>query len=180
MENQPLCCKNAEIVVSNNGKISFGHGCIVHPKAKIIAEGCNIIFGEYNIIEENVIIRVKPKSRPELNIVEIPTMYIGCYNHFKVGCVVENSHIENFNIFDYFSKVQDDCFIESKCIITAGTTVPKRTHVKAGTIILDMQIIVTNTNFEEESFKKYISELFRILSVLLPKHNQLHDTGDKK
>jgi hypothetical protein len=43
-----------------------------------------------------------------------------------------------------------------------------------------MQIIVTNSNFEEETFKKYISELFKILSVLLPKHNQMHDTGEKK
>ena len=43
-----------------------------------------------------------------------------------------------------------------------------------------MQIIVTNNNFDEETFKKYITELFKILYVLLPKHNQLHDTGEKK
>ena len=66
--DKPLCCQNAEILVEKNGKVSFGFGCVIHPKAKIIVEGdCSIIFGEYNIIEENVVIKATPRFSALLN-----------------------------------------------------------------------------------------------------------------
>ena len=34
------------------GNVTFGEGCIVHPGAQILAEGGDIIFGDYNIVEE--------------------------------------------------------------------------------------------------------------------------------
>ena len=34
------------------GNVHFGEGCIVHPGAKILAEGGDIIIGDYNIFEE--------------------------------------------------------------------------------------------------------------------------------
>ena len=33
------------------GEVHFGNGCFVHPGSSIIAEGGDIIFGDYNIIE---------------------------------------------------------------------------------------------------------------------------------
>ena len=58
MSDKPLCCQHSEILVGKSGKVSFGFGCVIHPKAKIIVEGdYSIIFGEYNIIEENVTIK---------------------------------------------------------------------------------------------------------------------------
>jgi carbonic anhydrase/acetyltransferase-like protein (isoleucine patch superfamily) len=36
------------------GNIHFGEGCIVHPNAEIKADGGDIIFGDYCIIEELV------------------------------------------------------------------------------------------------------------------------------
>lgn len=174
-KDPPLCCKTADIIIRNEGKISFGHGCIVHPRAKIIAEGdCSIIFGEYNIIEENVVIKAAPRFNPLLNITETTTVYIGCYNHFKIGAVIENTSVENYNVIDYRSK-SEDAYIESKCIITPGIIVPKRTTVKSGSILLDNQIIVTNGNFIEEEFIKYIKELYKILAILLPKQNTMHN-----
>ena len=40
-------CEKATI----QGKVTFGKGCIVHPNAQIIAEGGEIIFKDFNIIE---------------------------------------------------------------------------------------------------------------------------------
>jgi hypothetical protein len=156
----PLCCQNAEIVIKNEGKVCFGHGCIIHPKAKIIIEGdCSIVFGEYNIIEENVVIKATPRFSAMLNNEETVTVYIGCFNHFKVGCYLENTSVENYNILDYRCRLEDS-YVESKSIITPGITLPKRTTVKPLSIVLDNQIIVSNTNFSETEFIKTIKEMY--------------------
>ena len=34
------------------GTVHFGEGCIVHPGAQILAEGGEIIMGDFNIVEE--------------------------------------------------------------------------------------------------------------------------------
>ena len=34
------------------GNVTFGEGCIVHPGAQILAEGGDIIMGDFNIVEE--------------------------------------------------------------------------------------------------------------------------------
>jgi len=173
----PLCCKLADILVSE-GKIIFGHGCIVHPKAKIIIEGdCSIIFGEYNIIEENVIIKATPKYNPLLNNNETCTVYIGCYNHFKVGCYLENTSVENCNVFDYKSSLVDS-YVESRSIITPGIAIPKRTTVKSNSIVLDNQIIVMNSNYDETEYIKSIKEMYKLLAFLLPKQNQMHNINN--
>jgi carbonic anhydrase/acetyltransferase-like protein (isoleucine patch superfamily) len=170
----PLCCKTADILI-NEGKVSFGHGCIVHPKAKIIIEGdCSIIFGEYNIIEENVVIKATPRFNPLINNNETITVYIGCYNHFKVGSYLENTSVENYNIFDY-KCILEDSYVESKSIITPGIVIPKRTTVKSNSIVLDNQIIIGNSNFDEAEFIKTIKEMYKLLAFLLPKQNQMHN-----
>ena len=90
---------------------------MIHPKAKIIVEGdCSIIFGEYNIIEENVTIKATPRYSALLNNEETVTVYIGNYNYFKVGAYLENTTVENFNEFDYKCHLQD-LYVESKSVI---------------------------------------------------------------
>jgi hypothetical protein len=169
-----LCCKTAELTP---GKISFGIGCVVHPKARIIAEGdCNIVIGEYNIIEENVLIRAKPKYNSLTNNSETITLYIGSYNHFKVGAIIENTSIDSFNILDYKCKAED-VLIESKCIITPTINIPKRTTIKSGSIVLDNQLIVSNTTCNETDFKNTIKDLYKTLANLLPKQNTMHNLG---
>lgn len=170
----PLCCKTADIVI-NEGKVSFGHGCIVHPRAKIIIEGdCSIIFGEYNIIEENVVIKAAPKFNHVLNIKETVTVFIGCYNYFKVGCYLENTSVENYNIFDYKCRLEES-YVESKSIITPSLNIPRRTTVKSNQIVLDNNIMITNSNFEENEFIKSIKDLYKVLATLLPKQNTMHN-----
>ena len=170
----PLCCKHADILTTQ-GKVSFGHGCVVHPKAKIIIEGdCSIVLGEYNIIEENVTIKATPKYNPVLNANETITVYIGCYNHFKVGCYLENTSVENCNVFDYKCRLEDS-YVESKSIIRAGISVPKRTTVKPNSLFLENNIIVTNSIFNENDFIAAIKELYKLLAVLLPKQNPMHN-----
>lgn len=50
--NKPttVVCARAEI----QGNVIFGEGCIVHAMCNIIAEGGDIIIGDYTIIEEFV------------------------------------------------------------------------------------------------------------------------------
>jgi carbonic anhydrase/acetyltransferase-like protein (isoleucine patch superfamily) len=173
-QDPPLCCKTADIILKD-GKVSFGHGCIVHPKAKIITEGdCSIIFGEYNIIEENVVIKATPKFNPLMNNNETITMYIGCYNHFKVGSYVENTNIQNSNLLDFRCRVVD-VYIESRNIINPGVVMPKGSGLKSGSIVLDNNLVVPNQSFSEDEFKNNIVEMYRVLAVLLPKQNTMHN-----
>jgi carbonic anhydrase/acetyltransferase-like protein (isoleucine patch superfamily) len=169
----PIICRDAEIIMRNNGNVSFGNGCIVHPKASIIAEdGCNLIFGEYNIIEEHVKIKACPKVNSN-NVLTPTTIYIGNYNHFKVGCILENTHVENFNIIDMRSEA-NDCMIESKVIITPLVKLPKRSSIKSSSIVLENKLIIYNNNFKEVEFKKYILDLYQLLSQILPQSHSLH------
>jgi carbonic anhydrase/acetyltransferase-like protein (isoleucine patch superfamily) len=169
---QPLFFQYATIQSQNKGKISFGPGCIVHPYAKIIVEGdCSIVFGEYNIIEENVIIKSAPRYSALLNNEETITVYIGNYNHFKVGAYLENTSVENFCTFDYGCHLEDS-YIESKSIISAGVTLPKRETVKQLSIVFDHQSPLTNSLFNEEKFKSMITDLQKLLAKLLPKNNR--------
>lgn len=169
----PIICRDAEIIMRNNGNVSFGNGCIVHPKASIIAEdGCNLIFGEYNIIEEHVKIKACPKLNSN-NVLTPTTIYIGNYNHFKVGCILENTHVENFNIIDMRSEA-NDCMIESKVIITPLVKLPKRSSIKSSSIVLENKLIIYNNNFKEVEFKKYILDLYQLLSQILPQSHSLH------
>ena len=170
----PLCCKTADIILKD-GKVSFGQCCIVNPKAKIITEGdCSIIFGEYNIIEENVVIKATPKFNPLLNNNETITIYIGCYNHFKVGAYIENTNIENYNLLDFKCR-SEDAYIESRNIINPGIVLPKGTAVKSGSIVLDNQVVVPNQSFNESEFMLNVKEMYKILAVLLPKQNTMHN-----
>jgi carbonic anhydrase/acetyltransferase-like protein (isoleucine patch superfamily) len=170
----PVICKEAEIIMKGDGNVSFGNGCVIHPRASIIAEeGCNIIFGEFNIVEENVVIKASPKFNSMLNNKSPTTVYIGSYNHFKVGVRLENTSVENYNIIEYRVEA-DDCQIESKTIITPMIKLPKRASIKTASVVLDNKIIVTNTSFKENDFKKYITEIYNSLASLLPKAHKLH------
>ena len=175
MTDRPLCCKEAIISVptETKGRISFGYGCVIHPKARIIIEGdCSVIFGEYNIIEENVTIKAKPKFNSVIGADEMMEVYIGNYNHFKVGCYLENTLVNDYNIFDYNCHLEDT-YVDGKSIITAGTVIEKKATIKEKTIVLNNKLTKNNINFNEEEFINYIKALQNVLSVLLPKQNKI-------
>ena len=146
---------------------------MIHPKAKIIVEGdYSIIFGEYNIIEENVTIKATPRYSALLNNEETVTVYIGNYNYFKEGAYLENTTVENFNEFDYKCHLQD-LYVESKSVINPGVFLAKGTNVKPNSIMLDNNQIVNNSHFNEIEFTKTIKELHKVLVNLLPKGNKI-------
>jgi dynactin-6 len=80
------------------GNIHFGEGCIVHPSATISAEGGDIIFGDYCIIEELVVIKNVPRKDKEGNLVK-RAMKVGNYNIFECGAQVSTTDIGDLNEF---------------------------------------------------------------------------------
>lgn len=157
----------------NEGKVKFGRGCIVHPGAKIAVEGdSTIIFGDYNIIEENTIIKAYPKYNVQNNQEEPFKMFVGDYNHFKIGCQIENTNIGNCNIFDYKCKIVGS-HVENGAIITPLVDLKKNKIVKTQAVILPMDKTMLNTTFDETTFKKNIQEQNKILLYLLNKNEDI-------
>ncbi|KAL4505104.1 hypothetical protein ABPG73_021951 [Tetrahymena malaccensis] len=141
-------------------------GCIIHPNCTILAEGGDIIFGDYNIIEERVSIVNKKSKDPAKN----KNMFIGSYNLFEVGSKVDTSDIGNMNHFEPRSSVEQDCQIKDKCTIGACVKLPQ------GTIIEDKKIyypdkVVKELNFDESRFQKHIVSMYQALSILIPQNN---------
>lgn len=127
------------------GNIHFGEGCIVHPSATILAEGGDIIFGDYCIIEELVVIKNVPRKDKEGNLVK-RAMKIGNYNIFECGAQVSTTDIGDLNEFGVKCSVPPGCQIGSCCTITPMLALPSATRLqnynvyyKDGSIRKDMQ-----------------------------------------
>jgi carbonic anhydrase/acetyltransferase-like protein (isoleucine patch superfamily) len=160
---------DAQIIRGGNGTIFIDQGCIIHPKAKIIAEGdCSIFIGKYNIIEENVIIRATPKFNPQSNLKENINLMIGNFNIFKVGSEIENATIHHHNFFDYRCKIEENT-IEPKCIITPGVKLPRKITIKSGAIIIDDSTTMPNYNFNEEENVAKVKAVYILLAPVLLK-----------
>ena len=124
---------------------------MVHPYAQIIAEGGDIIFGEYCIIEERakIINRVMKdeKGQPIRR-----DMRIGSYNVFEVYSVVESSDIGDLNEFQVRSIVQEGCKIENFCQVSACMAVPSGTHLPTYSVVYDEKGNTRlNTGFTEDA-----------------------------
>ena len=155
-------CKNAV----TKGNVKFGFGCMIHPMATIIAEeGCSITFGDYNIIEENVIIKATPKLNPKTKKIEPSEINIGNYNHFKIGAYVENTPIQNHNILDYRSKIVNG-FIESKTVMAPLSEIKEGRKLREGAVILPQNKLTFNSFFDETTFEENIKNLAGILAHL--------------
>ncbi len=168
--NDPhIISADAQIIRGGSGNIFVDSGCIIHPKAKIIAEAdCSIFIGKYNIIEENVIIRSVPKFNPQSNLKETVTLMIGNFNIFKVGCEIENTNIYHHNVFDYRCKLEEN-YIESKIIITPGVKLPRKVPIKSGAIIIDDCTTMPNYNFNEEENTIKVKALYDLMAPILLK-----------
>lgn len=76
----------------------------MHPGAQILAEGGDIVIGDFNIIEEYARIINQPRKDQQGNILK-RNMRIGNYNLFEVGCLIESSEIGDMNEFGVKSTV---------------------------------------------------------------------------
>jgi len=80
----------------------------VHPMCNIVAEGGDIIIGDYTIIEEFVKIWNVPRKDKEGNLVK-RAMKIGSYNLFECGAQVSTSEIGDLNEFGVKCSVPAGC-----------------------------------------------------------------------
>lgn len=147
--------KHAQVI----GEVKFGFGCMVHPYSKVIAEeGSSITFGDYNIIEEGVIIKACEKLNSKTKNMEPCAINIGNYNHFKIGAYIENTNIQNFNVIDYRTKITN-AFIESKTMVAPLTELKDGSILKEGAIVLPLNKIMFNSFFDEKIFETNIKDL---------------------
>ena len=152
--------KNAHVT----GEVKFGFGCMIHPHAKIIAEeGSSIIFGDYNIIEEGVIIKACEKLNSKTKNKEPCAINIGNYNHFKIGSYVENTNVQNYNVIDYRAKIVN-AFIESKTVVAPLTELLDGKILKEGAVVLPHNKLTFNSLFDEKVFEINMKDLVSILA----------------
>jgi len=71
---------------------------VVHPSCSIIAEGGNIVIGEFNIFEERVKIINRARKDEHGRIIK-KDMIIGNYNVFEVQSYIDSSDIGDLNEF---------------------------------------------------------------------------------
>lgn len=159
-------CKGALVKGYQEGNIKFGYGCMIHPYSKIITEGgSSIIFGDYNIIEEDVVIKACPKLNNKTGKEEPSSIIIGNYNHFKIGSHVENTSVGDYNIIDYRAKIVNG-FIESKTIMAPLAEVKEGKILRTNAVILPNNKVMINGAFDEETHKNNIKNLVGTLEHL--------------
>jgi len=108
-----VVCEQAEI----KGDVTIGNGCIIHPKARIIAEAGPIILGEGNLIEEYSLIW----NRPAEGVVgSTPIMIIGAFNNFEVYSHCEALKVGDHNVFESKSFAGREVVVTDQCVIGAG------------------------------------------------------------
>ena len=157
-DKNPIVCKDTKVDLLNNGHLSLGYGTILHPKSTLIIDGCSLIIGEYNIIEENVTIKVCPFYNALLEQYENKTIYIGNFNHFRIGSYLQNTSVENNCLIDYRANLVD-CSVESNCIVSPCVELNNKFIVPENKIIFKDYSLRENINFNKENHEKYIKEL---------------------
>ena len=157
-DKNPIASKNAKIDLLNDGKLSLGYGTILHPKSTLIIDGCSLVIGEYNIIEENVTIKVCPSYSALLEKYVNTTIYIGNFNHFRIGSYLQNTCVENNCVIDYRANLVD-CSVESNCIVSPCVELNNKFIVPKNQIIFKDYSLRENINFNQDNHEKYIKAL---------------------
>ncbi len=170
-DKNPIASKDAKFDIINDGKLSLGYGTILHPKATLIVDGCSLIIGEYNIIEENVIIKVCPRYSALLEKEEPITIYIGNYNHFRIGSYLQNTSVENNCVINYKCHLID-CSIESNCIVSPCVELSNQFVVSKNSIIFRDLTSKDNSNFNVDNHIKYIIALHALTERKLKDDNK--------
>ena len=166
---ETMICKGSIITGLQEGNIKFGYGCMIHPYAKIITEGgSSIIFGDYNIIEEDVLIKACPKINSKTGKEEPTSIIIGNFNHFKIGAHVENTSVQDCNVIDYRAKIVNG-FIESKTVMAPMAEIKEGRILRTGAVLLPKNKLMINSTFDEEEYKKNIKNLVGVLDHLFKK-----------
>ncbi|CAH1252354.1 DCTN6 [Branchiostoma lanceolatum] len=108
-----------------------GSRTVVHPKARIIAEGGPIVIGESNLIEEQVLII----NRADKTAPEPVTMEIGVNNVFEVGCNCESLRIGDNNVVEAKARVGRQTELSSGCVIGSYCEVSSKEVIPDNTVV---------------------------------------------
>ena len=171
-DKAPIVCKSARYVVLNDGNLSLGYGTILHPNSTLIIDGCNLTFGEYNIIEENVTIKVCPSYNASHEKYEKTEIYIGSFNHFRIGSYLQNTSVGNNCIINYKANLVD-CIVGSNCIVSPYVELNNKNDIPNNQIIFKDYSLRENINFNKENHEKYIKELHALTEKKLKEDNNL-------
>lgn len=126
-----VVCNECELV----GDITVGSKTVIHPKARIIAEGGPIIIGESNLIEEQVLIINRKTADVKQTGASQQVMMIGNYNVFEVGSCSESLHVGDYNILEAKSKLGSSTQLTSGCIVGAMCEVTSPEVIPENTVI---------------------------------------------
>ncbi|CAL1269162.1 unnamed protein product [Larinioides sclopetarius] len=127
-----VVCKESELV----GEITIGSRTVIHPKARVIAEGGPIIIGESNLIEEQV--QIINKGNPKDPDTQV-TMIIGANNVFEVGAYIESMKIGDNNVLESkctvgkYTQLTSGCVIGAKCELVCNEIIPENTVIYGST-----------------------------------------------
>jgi len=124
-----VVCNECELI----GDISIGTKTVIHPRARIVAEGGPIIIGDGNLIEEQVQIIYRKVNDNKGSVG--PAMTIGCYNVFEVASTSESMSIGDNNVLEAKSilgpstKLTNGCIIGAMCELSSPEIIPENTVI---------------------------------------------------
>ena len=160
------------------GNVTFGEGCIVHPGANINAEEGDIVFGDYNIVEEYARIVNKPREDGKGGLIK-KTMRIGSYNTFEVGSYVECSDIGDMNDFGVKSSVLKGCTIQNSCQFNPLVQVPARSKVASYSVYIEAGNVARDEQPREEAKKNQVKEISQVLAGSMPQYLKTQEKDAK-
>ena len=173
---QTIICSGAIL----KGNIKFGKGCVVHPYARINAEQSGeIIFGDYNIIEDYVTITNNPSKNKEGKL-EPKKMTIGSFNLFEVGCSITDCEIGSYNEFGVRSTIPAGCSIQNNFSISPGITMISGYRLPNGYVVFKDGVTRRNALPRQEERERSIKELWAELVRILPSYHTLFPIADGK
>jgi len=107
------------------GDVIMGNGCSVWFSAVVRGDVNSITVGDHVNIQDGAVIH---------GTYEKSATTIG--NHVSIGhnAIVHGCAIQDYVLIGMGAIVMDDCIIEPYSIIAAGAVVPKKTHIKRGSV----------------------------------------------
>lgn len=146
------------------GDITIGNGCVVHPKATILAEAGPIVIGDNCIIEEYATIAHRVDQNEPGTV-----LTIGPNNVFEVGSTVEALKIGERNIFECKSYVSSKMQVPNGCVIGSGCRLADAITLTDNTVVYGKDCV------QRDALEKQGSQTLQLdfLRKVLPNYHHL-------
>lgn len=155
-----IVCEDSQL----KGDITLGYGCVVHPKATILAEAGPIVIGDNCIIEEYATIAHRVDQGEPGGV-----LTIGPNNVFEVGCTVEALRIGERNIFECKSFVSSKVRVPNGCVIGSGCRLEEAIALTENTVVSGRNCV------QRDALEKQSSQTLQLdfLRKVLPNYHHL-------